>query len=491
VVSHSASKKSDAQPTHQPSNASADQTAFDLSAPETLLQDVIRLQRLIGNRATSQLIASKNKASGGILNRSVSSGGPVIQRVMTAEAFKEKTKVNWSSRSDELEKIDVALKEIEQAGADALLLGELQKAIDAWFKTKEADGPRRSGVEALQAEVSEELRRANEHREDQGVVLNSPAKGNKQYKRDYSDFDTKQFRVSGRAPNRMIEEIKRVVTQEGDIVYYAMGVVTDFDGNVPVISPYPEPISLGDWYPEVTHINGMDVNPKEGLLSASALQESVNKALEGEDDVAMGQDAVDLLYTYSAKRGWMGVDLWDCIKGKVEVEDGATEKQKEIMLDAVRNKHRVTVSAHSRGTIKTDNAVMSVHDILSAEYLSETRADYYDAALVHWKGFADEYGVPAEELADMSVKQIAGKKAKEDMNQYIQLVYAGNAVSWPSSVLKPSMYVGGADLVSMSVGSYTSTLMGTKSVGALKGHEFISNYVPAVGKEIAEDIKKR
>lgn len=489
MVSHT-TQKPDTQ-ARQPSTASQDQVTSDLSTPASLLNDVIHLQRLIGNRATSQLIASKSKLPAGTLHRSAASGGAMIQRLMTSEAFKEKTKVNWSTRSDALEKIDLALKEIEQAGADALLLGELQKAIDAWFKTKEADGERRSGVEALQAEVSEELRRAREHREDQGVVLNAPTPSSKQYKRDYSDFDSKQFRVSGRAPNRMIEEVKRVADEDGDVTYYAMGVVTDFNGNVPVISPYPEPISLGDWYPSVTHLNGMDVNPKEGLLSASALQESVNKALEGEDDVALGQDAVDVLYTYSAKRGWMGSDLWDCIKGKVEVEDTATEKQQEIMLDAIRNKHRVTVSAHSRGTIKTDNAVMTVHDILSAEYLSDTKSEYYEAALDHWKGFADAYGIPAEEMADMTVKQLAGKKAKEDMNKYVHLIYAGNAVSLPSSVLKPSMYVGGLDMVSMAVGSYSSTIMGTKSVGKLKGHEFIGNYVPSVGKEIAEDIKKR
>jgi hypothetical protein len=490
VVSHSTTQKSDHQAS-QPANASPEQVTPDLSAPASLLQDVIHLQRLIGNRATSQLISSKNKAPAGTLNRSASGSGSMIQRVMTAEAFKQKTKVDWSSRSNTLEKIDLALKEIEQAGADALLLGELQKAIEAWFNTKEADGPRREGVKALQAEVYQELRQVREHREDQGVVLDAPAASSKKYDENFTDFDTKQFRVSGRAPNRMIEEVKRVAMEDGSVVYYAMGVVTDFNGKTPVISPYPEPLPLGDWYPEVTHINGMDVNPQEGLLAASALQESVNKALDGEDDVAFGQDAVDVLFTYSAKRGGLRSDLWDCIKGKVEIEDGATEKQKEIMLDAVHNKHRTTVSAHSRGTIKTDNAVMSVHDLLSTEYLTETKAEYYDAALAHWQGFADEYGVPAEELADMTVKQVAGKKAKEDMNQYIQLIYAGNAVSLPSSVLKPSMYVGGLDGVSMFVGSYTSTLMGTKSVGAFKGHEFIGNYVPSVSKEIAEDIKKR
>lgn len=70
-----------------------------------------------------------------------------------------------------------------------------------------------------------------------------------------------------------------------------------------MVAPYPDPVPLGDWYPKVTHINGMAVAPKSGLLSAAALQETVNTALGGKEDVAFGQDAVDMLYTYSAQRG--------------------------------------------------------------------------------------------------------------------------------------------------------------------------------------------
>ena len=51
--------------------------------------------------------------------------------------------------------------------------------------------------------------------------------------------------------------------------------------------------------------------------------------------------------------------------------------------------------------------------------------------------------------------------------------------------------MGGLDFVSMFVGSYTKLLTGAKSPGAFKGHGFVENYVPNVGEEISDDIKKR
>ena len=100
MVSHSTTQKPDLA--NQPSNTMPDMVTPDLAVPASLANDVIHLQRLIGNRATTQLIASK-KAALGTLNRSVSNGGPIIQRVMSAEAFKESTAQGMlSSRGAEL-----------------------------------------------------------------------------------------------------------------------------------------------------------------------------------------------------------------------------------------------------------------------------------------------------------------------------------------------------------------------------------------------------
>jgi hypothetical protein len=272
-----------------------------------------------------------------------------------------------------------------------------------------------------------------------------------------------------------------------------------------MIAPYPEPIALGDWYPQVTHINGMAVAPKSGILSATALQESVNKALDGQNDMALGQDAVDVLYTYSAQRGGTIGDLIDCIKGKVEIRDAATEKQEEIMLDAVHRQKRVTVSAHSRGTIKTDNAVRNAHKILTNECLPSIRQKRYQEVLNYWEANDPGIGLDSKILAEMSFSGFAAEEAKTQMNQFIQLIYAGNAVQHPSAFVDISIYVGGLDPVSMFVGTYSETGRmidaaigsgGSKdsevhSVGKTKGHGFVSNYIPAVSQEIAKDIKNR
>ena len=207
--------------------------------------------------------------------------------------------------------------------------------------------------------------------------------------------------------------------QDGSVVYYATGLVTNFKGSAPMVAPYPEPIPLGDWYPKVTHINGMAVAPKSGILSAAALQESVNSALGGKEDVAFGQEAVDLLYTYSAQRGNAIFDLIDCIKGKLEIDDDATNKQEEIVLDAVHRQKRVTVSAHSRGTIKTDNAVRNVHEILTRDLLPEIRSRKRDEVLAYWELNDPGLGLALETLAELSFSGFAAEEAKPQMNEYI------------------------------------------------------------------------
>jgi hypothetical protein len=442
---------------------------------------------------------------------------PSIQRLMSVQDFKTTTKVTLRRRK-RIAKIDDCLKKIEQIGADSILLSELLNAINEWLKTASEDSSRKPGVEKLRSEVIGEITKisasldqnlsangANATRRRRTAFAPRITGLGKKYGSDFSDFDSKQFRVSGRAPNRCVEEVKRQQLEDGTVMYYSMGLVTGFDGKVPMIAPYPEPIALGDWYPQVTHINGMAVAPKSGILSAAALQESVNQALNGQSDVALGQEAVDVLYTYSAQRGGVFRDVIDCIKGKVQMRDDATQKQEEIMLDAVHGKRRVTVSAHSRGTIKTDNAVRNIHEVLTKEYLPFVRQERYQEVIAYWQNNDPGIGLTFKDLAELSFNGFAAEKAKVVMNQYIQLIYAGNAVQHPSSLIDINFYVGGFDPVSMFVGTYSEigrkidSVIGTggsknsklHSVGKTKGHGFIGNYVPAVGQQIAEDIKER
>jgi hypothetical protein len=451
--------------------------------------------------------------------------GQVLQaKLMDVKDFKERTSVKRSSRPKELEKVDVALKKIEQSGLDHILLTDLLGAIDACIAKLGEDSPRLRGVKELKREalneqqaMSEQLTRESPPvdpsvgRKRRGAFSAKSAPGPRG--KDYSDFDSKQYRISGRSPTRVIEEVKRTVEDDGTVVYYAMGLVTGFKGATPVVAPYPKPVSLGDWYPSVTHINGMSVAPKSGIMSAAAIQEGVNNVLDGAPDVALGQSAVDVLYTYSALRGGVLPDVWDCIKGKVRVDDEATGKQEEIMLDAVHRTKRVTVSAHSRGTIKTDNAVRNVHKQLSAEYLPAARSSPEVTKAVkrylrEMRG-QDTMGIPIEALAEIGkenmAKEIAKDKARVVMDAYIQLIYAGNAVQHPSAILPISMFVGGVDPISMFVGTYSQvgsdidSAIGTgghkdnkvHSVGKGKGHGFVGNYAPSVSEEIAKDIGQR
>ena len=223
--------------------------------------------------------------------------------------------------------------------------------------------------------------------------------------------------------------------------------------------------------------------------------------------MSVAQNVVDLLYTYSALRGGTAGDLWDCIKGKVQVEDDATVKQEEIMLDAVRRQKRVTVSAHSRGTIKTDNAVREVHKILAQEFIPFVKqsADNKRRVKAYCQYAYEEAGILPDAMAAQCYKVLAAEKAKEDMNKFVQLIYAGNAVQHPSTFIDISIYVGGMDPVSMFVGTYSETGRkvdafigsgGSKksklhSVGKGKGHGFVGNYMPAVSQAIANDIRAR
>src|SRR5690606_38033072 len=213
---------------------------------------VVQLQRLAGNRAVGGLL-------GGTAQRK---GTPAIQRLMSVSAFKASSKKSglFSSRG-KLKKVDAALKKVEQVGLDMGLLSVLQDAIDHWLSV-EPESSRRPAVVILRAEVAAEIQQIvttiSQKGQDGGAQPQTRGRRNamsvnvvgagKKYKKDFSDFDSKQFRVSGRAPHRVVEEVKRSVGDDGKVTYYATGLVTGFNGKAPAIAPYPEPVSLGDWY---------------------------------------------------------------------------------------------------------------------------------------------------------------------------------------------------------------------------------------------------
>lgn len=310
----------------------------------------------------------------------------------------------------------------------------------------------------------------------------------------FADLNATQYRVR---PDKSVEAVSRVQGDNGIVEYFAIGEVTGFEGNRPLIQKYPQPKSLGNWYPRVSHINGMMVTPESGIGSAKKLRDAVEANL-GPEGVAL---EIDVLYTYSANRGFAH-DLLECIQGKLTMRDEATQAQETVMLDAVRGKHRVSVSAHSRGTIKTDNAVRNVHRILSDEQFGTalTSKEAVDAGIEAERELGSQYeemGISPAVLRQIvtreKARQIANEAATKQMDQFVQLIFAGNAVQFPSTLMAGHIVVAGGDPVTIAVGKYfrKATPGNYEMYDVGGGHGFNENYVETVGKLVGDDLLQR
>lgn len=328
------------------------------------------------------------------------------------------------------------------------------------------------------------------------AAVGSGVKGvaDKLWHKKYADLNATQYRVR---PDRKVESVVRAVEDDGTVVYLATGEVTGFEGSRPIVQKYDPPRSLGNWYPRVSHINGMMVTPESGIGSAKKLKDAIDANL-GPEGVALD---VDVLYTYSANRGFLK-DLLECIQGKLSTRDEATEAQETVMLDAVRGKHRVTVSAHSRGTIKTDNAVRNVHHVLSDEHFGPALSskEAVDAGESAVREMGDDYeamGISPALLRQIvtreKARQMANAEATRQLDAFVQLIFAGNAVQFPSTLLAGHIVVAGGDPVTIAVGKYfrKATPGNYEMHDVAGGHGFNENYVETVGKLAAADLLAR
>ena len=98
---------------------------------------------------------------------------------------------------------------------------------------------------------------------------------------------------------------------------------------------------------------------------------------------------------------------------------------------------------------------------------------------------------------EQTAAYVGEQRAKAEMDRYIQLVYGGNAVSYPSSVIPVELFVGSTDFVSLGVGTYTKA--GAKWASGNDrsvlhkqsgGHGYTENYAKPVGEAIGADILK-
>ena len=323
----------------------------------------------------------------------------------------------------------------------------------------------------------------------------------------YTDYDGWQFVIRGRTG-----DVIAVMYDPKTMTYTEYGEVVGYRNNMPVIDTYKHQKKDPTWAADVTHLNGMDVVPLTGIGSAKTMHKSLYETLDWIASVdpafnwQRGQETVDVLYTYSARRGQskMGgalADVGSCIGGKLGSHGHVTVSQEQLMLGAVKSRRRITVSAHSRGTIKTDNAVRNVYKQLKRErknYLVE-----HEKTRQAWGLGAGPLGIEASKWqTQLAAGNLGSKKdamwhvaksqgndwAIQEMNNYIQLIYAGNAVYWPSAVLAPDRFVGGKDFVSILFGQYWHKDEPKFTRFAGRGHPFVENYAEAVGVAIADDI---
>lgn len=329
-----------------------------------------------------------------------------------------------------------------------------------------------------------------------GSAIKGAAVGvaNAVYRSDFSDLNATQYLVSA---GGTIEAINRRVGDDGTVVYYRTGSVTVGDGDRPTITPYDQAIAMPDgWLPTVTHINGMMVKPNSGLGSAIRLQQELEKA---GGEALLATDVPSVLYTYSAHRGFV-TDLAECVWGKLYQDDDATDRQTEIMIDAVKNQHRTTVSAHSRGTIKTDNAVRNAHARLSAEYLPTASLDptvlqQAEEAARLAAQMDSGMGLSAAMLEPVYQRLFARERADQlataELDKFVQLIYAGNAVQFPSASVSLNLVVAGSDPVTIGVGKYFGFAKGkkTKMTDVAGGHGFNDNYASTVAQLIIADLQ--
>ena len=319
------------------------------------------------------------------------------------------------------------------------------------------------------------------------------------------DFDNTQYRLTGKPPARKIEVVVRNTRDDGTPYYEATGEVTGWQKKLPIIRRYDKPVDLGNWAPRVTHINGMAVTPQSGMTSAETLLDSVQgKIAAAGDDVAVDPDAIDVLYTYSTIRGNIVGDLWDCLKGKARGQRRRHEEARTA--DARRGSGKAShprLGAQSWNDQDGQRGALCLQDPLGSVHAGADReaGQGPPAGGASAREELESTGLIDGAMAlDMALQQVAEQKAKQraktDMDKYIQLVYGGNAVSYPSSVIPVTLFVGSKDPISFGVGTYTKSgakwASGNKRSAMRKlpggAHGYTPNYAKPIGREIGEDI---
>ncbi len=549
-------EKNTSHPTHQTSAATpavAPQTALPIAAfqnPEVMRnvarpQDVLRMQRQMGNQAVSHMLSPQldiarapvavqrswwDKLKSGVGNAASWVGDKAVKGAQAVgDAAKwagNKTVEGAKWAGDKTVKGAQAVGDAAKwAGGKAVEGAQAVGDAAKWAGNKTVEGAKWVGdkaVKGAQAVGNAAKWAGNKTVEgakwlgDKAVkgaeAVGDAAKwaGNKVvegakwvgdlvYDGAYKDLNTSQYRIT----SDKVELVRRVERSDGSVGYIAIGVVDGYTNNRPIVKEYPKPIDLGNWAPKVTHINGMNVKPESGIEGAKVLHAAINAELKNNKEVDLGGGELaklDVLYTYSSTRGF-GRDLVECLTDKTGLDDAATQSQTQLMLDAVNNQQRTTISAHSRGTIKTDNAVRVAHRQISSRYTLQTynsseamaaaeTARKYASLIGTGGGPSVSPDIIAEAARMLKARELADTRAAAEMDKYIHLIYSGNAVQFPTRVAKLDLVVAKGDFVTILVGKYTKLGLGknAKMTEVSGGHDFDKNYAKTAAKLIVDDI---
>ena len=247
------------------------------------------------------------------------------------------------------------------------------------------------------------------------------------YKRTFEDYQARQLRVcTDEDGKQTVEEVQR----NPDGTYTVIG---EIKGNPPTtgdvwntptpVTPYTVPA------PSVSHVNGIDNTPSEGLSGAMALQQEIHKQCPGKASGDACDECDCVLYTYSEELGFVS-DLAQCVAGKFGWEGKVGEKQAQMMRDAIANGDHITMSAHSRGSILTEDSWNQVFSEQRSEFMNSPEAvaagqEAYDMTLAETMD-----PISALMVSRIAQQQVAGEQAAEVVNKHVTVVSSGNAVSF-------------------------------------------------------------
>lgn len=276
-------------------------------------------------------------------------------------------------------------------------------------------------------------------------------------KRPFARFQGMQIRVCT-DPNDPTKQTAQVVTRNDDGSYKVVGDVWShtgpdgkqtFAGNtnpdIFFFSTRPVDQQVDVPMPSVTHVNGIDVTPAGGLGSAQKLQQAIAGTPGCAGDVTSNEKGTAatgggtpcancgcVLYTYSEDLGTIG-DLVQCVGAKGGWTGRVTATEVQMMRDAIANGSVITMSAHSRGSILTEDAWQIVFDGLRTDYMNSPAgrdaADKIRAQFAAQYGDTDDGGM-WELWAQNAINDDAGRHAGNTLNDHVMVVSSGNAVSF-------------------------------------------------------------